>query len=72
MSDIVINFLDEKGLYLEDGSFFARELGETQSPERREWIKQLSFGFAVRFLHGHLPSSVMNRLGGHIGSLTNS
>ena len=35
-------------------------------------LLQLSFGFAVQFMHGDLPSGVMNRLGAHIQPLMNS
>ena len=52
MSDIVITFLNEKGLYLKDDSFFAQQLGEIQSSERREWLKTYLSDSTYFLLHG--------------------
>ena len=39
MSDIVINALNEQKWHVREGSRFADELEEVQSPERREWLR---------------------------------
>ncbi len=52
MCDLVIDFLNEKGLDLKDDSFFAQEVGKIQSPERREWLKTYLSENAYFLLHG--------------------
>ena len=39
MCDIIVGFLNEGGFELKEDSFFALELGEIQSLERREWLR---------------------------------
>ena len=55
MSDIVINSLNEKGLdrwEWEDDSFFAKELDEIQSLERRAWLQKDLCERTYFLLHG--------------------
>ena len=52
MSDIVIDYLIENGLYLKDDSFLAQTLAEIQSSERREWLKTYLSENAYFLLHG--------------------
>ena len=40
MSNIIMDFLNEAGFTLKEDSFFAQELQEIRSPERREWIRE--------------------------------